>query len=69
MCNQCEMLTINGVACHETGCPNTPRECKWCGETFTPAGFRSQCCSHSCDVSYNNLDCNCPECSGEYKRY
>ena len=21
-CDQCEMLFINGVACHETGCPN-----------------------------------------------
>jgi hypothetical protein len=22
-CNQCEMLSINGVPCHETGCPNS----------------------------------------------
>lgn len=22
-CNQCESLYINGVFCHETGCPNT----------------------------------------------
>lgn len=21
-CNQCAMLSINGVFCHETGCPN-----------------------------------------------
>ena len=21
-CNQCEMLSINGIACHEIGCPN-----------------------------------------------
>ena len=21
-CNQCQMLSINGVTCHETGCPN-----------------------------------------------
>jgi len=21
-CDQCEMLAINGIACHETGCPN-----------------------------------------------
>ena len=21
-CSQCEALVINGVACHETGCPN-----------------------------------------------
>src|SRR5947208_3030165 len=22
-CDSCEMLSINGVACHETGCPNS----------------------------------------------
>ena len=22
-CNQCEALMINGVFCHETGCPNS----------------------------------------------
>ena len=22
-CSQCEALVINGMACHETGCPNT----------------------------------------------
>lgn len=22
-CDQCELLAINGVLCHETGCPNT----------------------------------------------
>jgi hypothetical protein len=21
-CSQCEVLVINGIACHETGCPN-----------------------------------------------
>ena len=24
-CSQCEALAINGVACHETGCPNQKR--------------------------------------------
>ena len=24
-CSQCEALCINGVACHETGCPNQVR--------------------------------------------
>jgi len=22
-CSQCEALVINGIACHETGCPNS----------------------------------------------
>ncbi len=25
-CSQCQTLVINGVACHETGCPNQPRQ-------------------------------------------
>jgi hypothetical protein len=44
-CDQCEMLSINGVACHESGCPNRNstwdedrqrwiqfRECRECAE-------------------------------------
>lgn len=26
-CNQCEVLIINGLFCHETGCPNSKK--KW----------------------------------------
>jgi hypothetical protein len=29
-CRQCQMLSINGVACHETGCPNSNKI--WCIE-------------------------------------
>lgn len=29
-CSQCEVLVINGVACHETGCPNEMHECCGC---------------------------------------
>lgn len=25
-CSQCEVLVINGIACHETGCPNQRKE-------------------------------------------
>lgn len=25
-CNQCEMLSINGTPCHETGCPNSRKD-------------------------------------------
>ena len=45
-CDQCEALMINGIFCHETGCPNThsrydaeddrwikQRECRECGCT------------------------------------
>ena len=26
-CSQCEAAVINGIAAHETRCPNIPREC------------------------------------------
>lgn len=26
-CDQCEMVSINGVPCHESGCPN--RDARW----------------------------------------
>jgi len=31
-CSQCDALVINGVACHERGCPNAMHECAGCGE-------------------------------------
>ena len=57
-CDQCEMVSINGVACHETGCPNRYREynpetkswedtfeCGECGQTFTDRDKRDECCA------------------------
>jgi hypothetical protein len=33
VCDQCEYLVINGIGCHETGCPNQGSiECESCGE-------------------------------------
>ena len=56
-CNQCEMLSINGVACHETGCPNTDKqwdknveawldtyECPECGHIYTDDELMYSCC-------------------------
>jgi hypothetical protein len=31
-CSQCEALVINGVPCHEHGCPNRPPVCRECGD-------------------------------------
>lgn len=37
-CNGCQMISINGIACHETGCPDAwrdqPKECFECGCEF-----------------------------------
>lgn len=38
-CSQCEALVINGVACHEHGCPNETHEC-WECETPIPKKYR-----------------------------
>ena len=39
-CSQCQVLIINGVRCHETGCPlawkDYTRECFECGCYFKP---------------------------------
>ena len=35
MCDSCEALMINGVHCHETGCPNTTTSEK-CGHCCEP---------------------------------
>jgi hypothetical protein len=38
-CSQCEALVINGVATHETGCPNAKQECRGC-MALVPRGVR-----------------------------
>ena len=59
MCNSCEALTINGVYCHEIGCPDAwqdeIRECLECGQDFKPETRYQTCCDDSCYAAYNNL--------------
>ena len=66
MCDSCEALTINGVLCHESGCPDAwkdeLRECKGCGQKFKPEQRDQICCCHVCTVVYNNESCDCEEC-------
>jgi hypothetical protein len=53
-CDQCQALMINGVFCHETGCPNDresgewikQRECFDCGCTVDAD---DPCCSVPCE--------------------
>ena len=56
MCNQCDALTINGVYCHETGCPDAWKDynlkCKWCGASFKPEDEEQTCCSEDCAETY-----------------
>ncbi len=55
-CDQCQMLSINGHPCHETGCPNAwrheMRRCKCCGCGFIPLERYQQLCDVECAVGY-----------------
>ena len=58
LCNSCEVLSINGVKCHEQGCPDSWRdevhECKWCGTEFIPdLPFQKFCCDDCAESYYN----------------
>ena len=55
-CNACEVLVINGIICHEIGCPDAykdeVRECDWCGTDFVPEERHTRFCSGECAESY-----------------
>jgi hypothetical protein len=67
MCQSCEVLTINGILCHETGCPNSWKdkviECKNCGTEFVPEEKGQKFCDNHCFCMYNNIECDCEFCS------
>ena len=58
MCDSCEVLYINGVKCHEHGCPEAwkdyNREYKWCGSEFSPDTVNQVFCDNECALSYCN---------------
>lgn len=55
-CPDCEALMIDGVYCHELGCPSAWKdkkiECKNCGTIFTPDEKHQKFCSQECYWSY-----------------
>ena len=59
MCNSCETVGINGVLCHETGCPEAfkdqERECKECDAQFKPKESHHEHCSPQCYAIYHGL--------------
>jgi hypothetical protein len=61
-CSSCEILVINGVPCHETGCPDAwkdeERECRWCGGKFKPEEKNQLDCSEDCYHSFIGDDWN-----------
>ncbi len=55
-CESCEILSINGVRCHEHGCPDAwrdeTRECLFCGQAFQPADQHERTCDAECTAAY-----------------
>lgn len=55
-CDSCEALMINGVYCHEHGCPGAwrseRRKCVWCGAEFRPEEPHQHYCSKDCVNAY-----------------
>lgn len=58
VCQSCQPARINGVLCHEHGCPDAGRdevrECRFCGCEFKPENRFQKCCSEECneDLSF-----------------
>jgi hypothetical protein len=57
-CDQCQMLSINGVACHESGCPNMRSRYDATGDRW----IRQRKCF---DCGYT-VDCDDPCCSEDF---
>jgi hypothetical protein len=59
MCDSCEAVRINGVLCHEHGCPEAWRdhkiECRECGTRFVPEVKGQQFCDDDCYRTYNGI--------------
>ena len=57
-CDSCEVVMINGLRCHETGCPEAwrdyGRECKWCGSEFMPEDKHQAFCCEDCAETYHS---------------
>ena len=55
-CDGCSPTMINGLLCHERGCPDAwrdqKRECKECGIPFHAEESRQICCSEECYIAY-----------------
>jgi hypothetical protein len=56
-CDQCQMLSINGVACHERGCPNM--NARWDRENNSWVKQR-KCFDCGCTVDFDDPCCSAP---------
>lgn len=60
MCDSCQELNINGVNCHEIGCPDSWKdyeiECFECGCDFVPDERYQNTCNDCMETSYLDLE-------------
>ena len=65
-CSSCQLLRINGVVCHEIGCPEAWRDdtrtCPECGGVFAPEYRDDKFCSECCAANYAGHECRCDAC-------
>lgn len=65
-CDGCEVMSINGVLCHEAGCPDAWRdykvECPECGSEFFALEQGQKFCSEHCGAMHNGWSCDCEIC-------
>ena len=70
-CPQCQIAYINGIRCHETGCPEAwkdyDRECDHCGCDFRPEERYQRFCSPCCACSAFGHECECEICAQFYR--
>lgn len=73
VCDDCQMLCINGVPCHETGCPSAwktrERACFECGFAFLPSTRWASLCDGCANPEEDEelapcMICGKPGCEG-----
>jgi hypothetical protein len=60
-CDQCEMVSINGVACHEIGCPNSKKTWNESAQTWLKV---RECFNCGFEV-YGDEPCSCQDFDSE----
>lgn len=56
-CDRCQIVRVNGIPLHESGCSHAWRDykidCKFCGSSFFPEERYQNCCSEECTKAYS----------------
>ena len=60
-CNSCQAVMINGVFCHEVGCPMQTRRCPACLKDFQPEVPGQRHCKDCNDYWADEADHSTPD--------